>query len=245
MTRKLILALTYWVAFMAAHAWGQTVAPNRIEVVQHVASACPGLIRDSHAFTDAVFSLLNRDDPRWGRNGKRGNANDLSDDAGAYLNEASTLVGSDGRRLNIIDIIGAAGSPAASPAWIDQTQATIDGRTTGVWVKPSGVLPACLSGGSTPTVPPVVTPQPPAQSVDLTPVLDAIAALRLEVAELKARQTDVSLFTRYVQDMTGDGPDGDGPLPPHVTDIKQRLDVLRIDVEQLTAWLRARPLLRP
>jgi hypothetical protein len=216
-------------------------APNRFDVVERVASACPGLILQDHAFTDAVASLLTAEDARWGRNGKRGNPNDPSHDAIAFRNPSSPF------GVSIVDIIGAAGSSSASPAWIDQTQATIDARTTGVWVAPSGRLPACLSGGSEPTPvpqPPIVV-SPPALVVDLGPVLEKLSAIEARIAALEARPapvTELGLFGDYVDDMVGTGPGGGEPN--HVTDMKTRLDVIRMGLEQLAAWLKSRPVLR-
>jgi hypothetical protein len=226
---------------LPANASAQLQAPNRFDVVERVASACPGLILQDHAFTDAVASVLTAEDGRWGRNGKRGNPNDPSHDAIAFRNQSSPF------GVSIVDIIGAAGSSSASPAWIDQTQATIDARTTGVWVAPSGRLPACLSGGSEPPL--VVTPplvvSPPALVVDLGPVLEKLSAIEARIAALEARPapvTELGLFGDYVDDMVGTGPGGGEPN--HVTDMKTRLDVIRMGLEQLAAWLKSRPVLR-
>lgn len=240
-------------------------APNMLPVVQRVAALCPGLILRDHEFTDAVATVLNggallpavrgemslmvEGNRDWGRNGKRGNASDPSHDAIFFRTGASPFGGA------VIDIIGSAGSPDASPAWIDQTDPTIAAGTTGVWVAPSGVLPQCLSSGSTPPPGGGSTPPPPTSTpaVDLRPVLEQLAALRAgqetltaAVAALAQREPvpPDALLAAYVEAMVGDGPDGDGPLPPHITDLKQRLDVLRSNLEQLTAWLRSRAVLR-
>lgn len=224
-------------------AFAQLQAPNRRDVVERVAAACPGFILQDHAFTDAVATVLNQEDARWGRNGKRGNPNDPSHDAIAFRNPSSPF------GVSVVDIIGAAGSSSASPAWIDQTQATIDARTTGVWVAPSGRLPACLTGGSNPgpvTPPPVVTP-PPAP-VDLTPVLTALARLQADVDELKNRPQpepappDLGLLNMYVDAMIGNGPEG--ATDNHVTDILKRLDAIRVTLEQFAAWVKSRAVMR-
>lgn len=244
MTRRLTLYLALLLCLLVSvPAFAQLQAPNREDVVERVASACPGFILQDHAFTDAVATVLNQEDARWGRNGKRGNPNDPSHDAIAFRNPSSPF------GVSVVDIIGAAGSSSASPAWIDQTQATIDARTTGVWVRPSGVLPACLSAGSTPpppgpTPPPVVTTPP----TDLTPVLVALAKLQSDVDELKNRPQpepappDLGLLNMYVDAMIGNGPEG--ATDNHVTDILKRLDAIRVTLEQLNAWLRSRPVLR-
>lgn len=89
--------------------------------------------------------------------------------------------------------------------------------------------------------PPVVTP--PA-TTDLTPVLTALARLQADVDELKNRPQpdpappDLGLVNEYVDDMIGNGPDG--ATDNHVTDVKKRLDALRVTLEQLNAWLRSR-----
>lgn len=242
MLRALLVALLLCVP-VTAHA--QLTAPNRRDVVEHVAERCPGLIRQDHAFTDAVATVLNREDERWGRNGKRGNAKDPSHDAIAYRNPASPF------GVSIVDIIGAAGSPSASPAWIDQTQATINAGTTGVWVRPSGVLPACLTGG--PVTPDEPAPdegsgEPAAPAVDLGPVLAALAAIDARLAALERRpafgRQDLANVEGYVDDMIGRGPADDPDTPNHVTDLKERADRNRALLEDILRILRASRLLR-
>lgn len=246
-TLRLLLALLT----LAAPAAAQTAySPNRLADIQYVADQCPGLINQDHAFTDAAASYLAQKYPAegWGRNAKRGNANDPSHDALWYPTGASRIGGA------IIDIIVGAGGGNASPSWQDKTDETIAGATTGGYIAPSGRLPACLSGGSTPPTGGGSTPPPPTSTpgVDLKPVLDALArvearqgALEERVAGLDFSQPiDYSALDTFVRDMTGDGPDGAGPEPPHITDLKQRLDVLRSSLEQLTAWLRSRAVLR-
>jgi hypothetical protein len=193
--------------------------PNRFAVVDRVARDCPGLILQDHAFTDAVATVLNREDERWGRNGKRGNVNDPSHDAIAWRMPS----GPGG--VAILDIIAAAGSPDARPAWQDVTQATIAAGTVGAWVAPSGVLPACLTGGSTPPTgvdPPVTTPvpQPPLVLPDMTEVLVALSRIENRLTVLE-RAHDA-----------------------HAVDTKARTDVIRVTLEQLTSWLRGRAILR-
>jgi hypothetical protein len=240
MIRALILALSVVLAPTVVYA--QLQAPNRFDAVQRVAEKCPGLIANDHAFTDAVASLLYAEDHAWGRNGKRGNADDLSHDAIAYRNVNSPF------GVSIVDIIGGAGGPDPSPAWIDQTQATIDARTRGVWVAPRGVLPPCLTGAVVP-VPNPVTPAPsPGPGAELTEIrrllADQTAMLRdvtTAINRLADAQAgvDLGLVNGYVDDMVGNGP-GDADEPNHITDLKQRLDKQRAMIVALTAWLRSR-----
>jgi hypothetical protein len=194
-------------------------APNRFDAVEQVDRACPGLVLSDHAFTDAVATVLNREDARWGRNGKRGNPNDPSHDAlfyrGFYRGGPSPFGGA------VIDIIAAAGGPDARPAWQDVTDATIAAGTVGAWVAPSGVLPACLATSPTPVDPPIVTPpQPPLVLPDLEEVLVALRSIEHRLAVLERVQ--------HAQ----------------VVDLKERTDVLRVSLEQLDAWLRGRRVLR-
>lgn len=223
-------------------ARGRAYAPDRSGVVRAVARACPGLILQDHAFTDAVASLLRVEFPaeNWGRNGKRGNANDPSHDA-LFMPTASSPFGG-----AVIDIIAAAGSRDAAPAWIDQTDATIAAGTTGVWVRPSGVLPACLSGaapGPGPTPDPPKPTLPPA--TDFTEVLVALSRIEDRLAALESREPAGGSVAGYVDDMIGKGPGDRHPdIPNHITDLKLRLDVLRVQLEQLDAWLRGRRVLR-
>ncbi len=207
--RRLVQGLTFWLAFLAAHAVAQT-APNRADVVARVDRACPGLVQTDHAFTDTVASVLHLEDSRWGRNGKRGNPADLSHDAIAYRDPA----GPGG--VTIVDIIAAAGSPDARPAWQDVTAATVAAGTIGAWVAPSGSLPRCI-GGVTPPPPPPPPPPP-----DLTDVLVTLARIEDRLTAIENRPA---------------------PTPVDPVDLKARLDVLRVDLEQLTAWLRSRRVL--
>jgi hypothetical protein len=223
---------------------GREYAPRRLDVVEKVARACPDLVRERHphAYVDAVATLLKQEDDRWGRNGKRGNRNDPSDDAIFYRTDGSPFGGA------VIDIVFAAGDPSrAAGTWIDQTDATIAANTTGVMVAPSGRLPACLTGavpppgpGPGPVDPPVVvTPQPP--TVDLGPVLAKLSAIEARLIRLEATDpptADLGLVNEYVDDMIGNGPGGDEPN--HVTDLKERIDKTRADVAALFAWLRSR-----
>lgn len=98
--------------------------------------------------------------------------------------------------------------------------------------------------------PPVVTPPP--STVDLAPVLAALAKLQADVDELKNRPQpepappDLGLVNEFVDDMIGNGPGDDAPN--HITDILQRLDANRAEVlaaiERVFAWLRSRGALR-
>jgi hypothetical protein len=115
--------------------------PDGFAVVQQVANEHPdwliGSCVDQGGNNEFLFEVVRRlrmQDDRWGLNWKRGVVGDMSQDVVDYhygegLSEESTDV-------YIIDMIGGhcpedGSSPQA--AWIDVTQATLDGGTVGMW----------------------------------------------------------------------------------------------------------------
>lgn len=150
-------------------------APNMEHVVADAARKYPRAFDDCHrpergarawVFGHIVASILHYNhDQRWGRNGKRGNVNDPSMDATAWLEPRSPAGG-----VDIFDIVSSAGEtdprkPQPAPAWIDQTQATVDHGTIGAWIKPKPLAEILAEAGeisTPPTEPPVVEPDIPA-----------------------------------------------------------------------------------
>lgn len=115
--------------------------PDGSPVVNAVAAEHPDWLQGScvaaggnNDFLLEVVRRLREQDDRWGLNWKRGVVGDLSQDVVDYhygegLSEESTDV-------YIIDIIGGHCPKDATPpqpAWIDVTQATLDGGTVGMW----------------------------------------------------------------------------------------------------------------
>jgi hypothetical protein len=111
--------------------------PNRSGVVNAAYSERPDLARRScqdrggtWEFMDYLVDKLREEDNRWGYNGKRGNANDPSQDIVDYHWGAGPSEGS--TQVYIMDImLSHCGSP--SPAWIDQTAVTFNSGTVGRW----------------------------------------------------------------------------------------------------------------
>ena len=201
-------------------------APNRIDIIEAVHRDHPGLIHRPHDFTAVACAALHAVDPRFGLNGKRGNPHDTSEDCCAYLDDTSPLVGSDGRRIRIIDFISGANGPSPSPAWIDQTQATIAAGTTGVWVQPDRVEPA-------PTPTPTPSPQPPPAppSTDLSAIKAQLASLLEVIQVLVAGQATIGAQVSGLQAELHHLI-GQVVVADHLDDIKRRVDAAKAAAEQ-------------
>ncbi|KKW45537.1 MAG: hypothetical protein UY96_C0019G0003 [Parcubacteria group bacterium GW2011_GWB1_56_8] len=99
--------------------------PNRLDIVQQVASDFPNYLANScqdqggtWEFMDEVVGRLHAQDERWGYLGQRGNVNDLAQDAITYYyGSGSPTTGS--REVYGIDIIGGHCGTNPSAAWFD------------------------------------------------------------------------------------------------------------------------------
>lgn len=112
--------------------------PNMAWVVEEVARTYPNALRNScqeqggtWEFMDRVVDRLRQYDTRWGYNCKRGDCNHPSLDVvdynwGSRADEGTTDV-------YIIDILGGHCGSNPTPAWIDQTQVTLNSGTIGRW----------------------------------------------------------------------------------------------------------------
>lgn len=162
---------------------------NKLDVVKQVVAETGDLIiRDPHAFTNAVAYVLWLGDKNWGHNIKRGHQG-LSEDALFYINPSLPTGG------HIVDIIGSAGSPNAHPVWIDQTQVTAAKGEIGAWSEPH---PYKINPSPTPT--PI--PSPPSPTCNCTPCTctcgfqdDAVKALAVRVENLAIQ------FDLHIQDI--------------------------------------------
>lgn len=189
--------------------------PNMQHVIERVDREHPGLIKNPHAFTAVACAALHAEDERFGLNGKRGNPHDTSEDCTAALDTDSPLVGSDGRRIRIIDFVIGAGGDNPRPGWLDQTEETIRLRTTGVWVQPDALKPSPVPQ---PPVqpPPSPNPQPPAVSVG-----EVVGAL---LASLDGVQRRLDAIER---DLAGKATSAElhalvgNEIVPHIDDLKR------------------------
>lgn len=112
--------------------------PDMSGVVDDVAAERPDLLAAScqdtggtWEFMDLLVDRLREHDERWGYNWKRGVVGDPSEDVVDYHYGPGAHEGS--TEVYIIDVIGGHCGDNPSAAWIDVTQATIDGGTIGMW----------------------------------------------------------------------------------------------------------------
>lgn len=141
----------------------------------------------THDFIRRVAWVLHSTvDRRFGLLGQRGNPDDLSEDAVLFLGDDQGKGGRtpDGQPQSGFDVIGAAGSPNATPTWND-----ISGPGIAAWVQPMPV-----PGSSPAPVPVEPTPTPPAAPVP-APVLEAIAALGDILGDIHHRLTALETAT--------------------------------------------------
>jgi hypothetical protein len=159
--------------------------------LSHVAAAAerwPDEWRTAHTnssrtedFIRLLASFLHHEiDPNVGLNGKRGNPNDISDDALAVFDPNGDVVDRTGRRMIIIDCIIGAGGPDPRPGW-----SSVGGPSPGAWVQPARIhdaQPVPPDGGGVP-------PPPPDVSAGLTERLKAIETQLTALASQSAEQT--------------------------------------------------------
>jgi hypothetical protein len=112
--------------------------PNMSATVQGLASAYPALLENSCQSTGGTWEFMNLlvdelrlTDLRWGYNWKRGVIGDPSQDVVDYHYGPGTSEGS--QDVYIIDVIVGHCGPNPSPGWGDQTAATLNGGTIGIW----------------------------------------------------------------------------------------------------------------
>jgi hypothetical protein len=162
--------------------------------ISHVAAAAqrwPEAWRDAHTdsprteqFIRLLASFLHYEvDSNVGLNGKRGNPNDISDDALAVFDPSGDVVDRTGKRMVIIDCIVGAGGPDPQPAW-----ASVGGPSPGAWVQPQRVHDTA-SGPAPPQGGDQTTPAPGGSSGELVSRLTAIEGHLVTLARESAQQT--------------------------------------------------------
>lgn len=127
--------------------------PNCEQIIRDLAAQHPQEWRDAHnpsgggphteAFVKRVAWVLHSTvDARFGLNGKRGNPNDLSDDALNWIGEGPGHDPATGRPVTVIDFIARAGASHNDPDERNRPAVywgVIDAPGPGAWVKPEPV----------------------------------------------------------------------------------------------------------
>lgn len=134
--------------------------PNLLLEVEACKTENPVAWANAHtgnAQTDDFIKLLAARchviDPRFGNNGKRGNPLDISDDALCFKGEGADFDPTDGHApRTVIDVIGSAGTPAATAQWAIVTKPSAP--VGAAWVKPGASVPVPIPQ------PPHVCPAP-------------------------------------------------------------------------------------
>jgi hypothetical protein len=156
--------------------------PNCKHVVERLKAEFPDEWKTAHFGGPGTEDFIKRlawvlhtqVDPRFGLLGQRGDPRVLADDAILYRGEGPGHDPTNGNQpVSAFDVIGSAGSSAATPAWN-----FINLPGPAAWVQPQAV-----GGSPVPTPVPVPVPQPPSNQ----PVLEAVAALAAVVLEMKAQ----------------------------------------------------------
>jgi len=116
------------------------MCPNYVADVQRIANENPEAFQNCHTgnahtedFIRIVAAELNAKDPNVGLNGKRGNPNDISDDAINIMDEEGPGTTPDGESCWVVDIVASAGAPNASVTWNPLPDAE---GSSGAWVQP-------------------------------------------------------------------------------------------------------------
>lgn len=147
-------------------------------------------------------------------------------------------------RIVIADVIGGAGGDNPTLTLND-----VSAPSQGRFLDPWGVEDTNTGGGQPPPPQPPPGPvQPPAPPVppptgisQLDRIESRLAHLTGLLAAAPPPVVDLTALTNYVDHMIGQGPDGNPTITPnHVTDIKQRIDALQAQLNNLDEWLRKR-----
>jgi hypothetical protein len=155
-------------------------------------------------------------DPRVGLNGKRGNPDDISDDALCVKAPGKSLDVRTGESVTVIDVIAGAGGPDPRPSWgevWDPNQVP----TKATWVQPAAVV--------VPSEPPVTPPPPPPPTPSLPP-------------ELVARLDTIQRALTFVIDQIATGRNDSLQIHSQLGTLNQRQDALAAQVEDVRGTLR-------
>jgi len=174
--------------------------PNYLDVIARLSQTYPDKWAAAHTggpgtedfIRLAAAYIYEKIDVNVGLNGKRGNPNDISDDALAIFADEGSVIDRAGRRMEIIDVIAGAGGPDPKPSWN-----AVGGPSPGAWVKPLSDIPIPQP---VPTPTPTPTPTPSNEEVIklIREVLVGINSLSNQVSDLKL---DVASITDDILDI--------------------------------------------
>lgn len=176
---KLLSTLLLSLLLLATPAAAQ---PNRSDVVKGVDAAYPHLLQTNTHEANAEFlcRVVAAMPEEWGFISKSAGENGV-EIGGVRVSHDVIRHAASGRQVDIISGAGNHPSPGG-PSW---------GPIDPAHYRPSNVpVGASICGGGIPTPPPTPTPTPtppPPASVDLTPVLQALTALRAQLDALTAK----------------------------------------------------------
>ena len=137
--------------------------PDLTYIVRQAKEEHPQAWKDAHTgnahtedFIRIVAKMMHAVNPKFGLNGKRGNPQDISDDAVNFIGEGpGTTPG--GQPCTVIDIIGGAGGPNPQPVWQVFSDPV---ASSGAWVNPNSA-PGLPPQPIPPQYPPYPFPEDP------------------------------------------------------------------------------------
>jgi hypothetical protein len=136
--------------------------PNVKSAVEQCQAAYPAAWAAAHRggpASDDFVILCARDlqkiDPNFGLNGKRGNPHDVSDDIIAYKGSGNAVDVLRNEPMSIIDVCSSCGTPNQSVIWLVGPGGAGD---RGVWIDPFSVSPSTPPSSGGVSQPPVVQP---------------------------------------------------------------------------------------
>ena len=119
--------------------------PNMLHVVESAKELYPQDWKDAHTgnantegFIRKLAPMLHAEYEEFGLNGKRGDPNDISDDAINWKGEgADTDPTNNNSPVTVIDVIGGAGGPSPYPTWAIVTNPSAPVKAA--WVEPGDI----------------------------------------------------------------------------------------------------------
>lgn len=214
--RTFVILIVTLLAGLVTHAWAQPYAMPAVEqCVRDYPVAWAAAHRGGPASDDFVILCardLQKIDPNFGLNGKRGNPTDVSDDVIAYKGSGSAVDVRRNEPMEIIDVCASCGGASPSVVWNVGPGGPGD---RGTWIDPFSVSPSVKPA-------PHVTPTPPTAPVPSTVDVAVLTVLQ-EIEKLLRAQVEAQVYTNQrlaaLEEMIGTD-----PSPTTLAEIKAVLD---------------------